>query len=82
MVADIWRSLTSRISFRHLILLHMHIRSWQLTSDKRDLQELNKMFTLRILHTRQTCAEYGKPFYYLLRKIDILYIISDILYRI
>ena len=25
---------------------------------------------------------YGKPFYYLLSKIDILYIISDILYRI
>ena len=25
---------------------------------------------------------YGKPFYYLLCKIDILYVISDILYRI
>ena len=25
---------------------------------------------------------YGKPFYYLLSKTDILYIISDILYRI
>ena len=25
---------------------------------------------------------YGKPFYYLLSKIDDLYIISDILYRI
>ena len=27
-------------------------------------------------------GDYGKPFYYLLSKIDILYIISDILYRI
>ena len=25
---------------------------------------------------------YGKPFYYLLCKVDILYVISDILYRI
>ena len=28
------------------------------------------------------CYLYGKPFYYLLSKIDILYIRSDILYRI
>ena len=25
---------------------------------------------------------YGKPFYYLLCKVDILYVISDILFRI
>ena len=55
MVADIWRSLSSRLSFRLLILLH--IGTWQLTLDKRDLQALNKTFTLRVLHTRQTCAE-------------------------
>ena len=30
----------------------------------------------------KTAAYYGKPFYYLLSKLDILYIISDILYRI
>ena len=54
MIADIWRSLSSCISFRLLSLLH--IGSWQL-SDKRGLQELNKMFTLRVFHTKQTCAE-------------------------
>ena len=34
-----------------------------------------------VLH-HQSDNFYGKPFYYLLSKIDILYIISDILYRI
>ena len=41
-----------------------------------------------ILYCEEFCNEnfgslaYAKPFYYLLYKIDILYIITDILYRI
>ena len=36
-------------------------------------------FLILIINTAEF---YGKPIYYLLSKIDILYIISDILYRI
>ena len=32
--------------------------------------------------TARVADKYGKPFYYLLCKVDILYVISDILYRI
>ena len=35
-----------------------------------------------IKNIRITTEIYGKPFYYLLSKTDILYVISDILYRI